>query len=189
MVLIGVFLVGAPPAAAAPRTVDLEISEEGTEYAQWRVRVPIPAGWKLHQEQGVPLIAFTRRYAGQCALHVNLYAEPAPGSFPLKRVLRKADDVERNTRSTAASNGVPFAVKSWIGKIGGLAFGGGATGPGGFAQVRFTPRPTDDAPKLVLTAQGGTDGACFDIKLDRAPGMVVRALRPVAADSTLHHTD
>jgi hypothetical protein len=175
---------------AAQRTFELRIAvEEGAAPSPWVFEVPVPTGWKARTEEGWPIAVLVRRYSKGCELFVQVYAEPAPGSFPLAKVLKKADRVERGRRSVSAG-GQQFAVTFRLGQIGGLAFGGGATGPGGFAALRFNPERADGAPKLVLTAQGGTEGSgCFSADLGRAPGLVVRGLRPIAARSTLRYAD
>ena len=131
-----------------------------------------------------------RRLRGRsrCELFVNVYTEPSPGTvFPLRSVLRHASRVERADR-LVVSDGRRFPGRYWVGRIGGLAFGGGATGPGGFATLHLMPEQRDSAAqRIALTAQGGTEGACFNVDTARAPKLVVDAVRPIVTGSVLRY--
>ena len=176
-------------AFAAPRTFELAVvSEDGAGVSPWVFDVPLPAGWKVLKDDESVLAAIVRRYSKGCELFVNVYTEPRPGAvFPLRRVLQHASRVERADR-LVVSDGRRFPGRSWVGRIGGLAFGGGATGPGGFATLHLMPEPRDGAaPRITLTAQGGTDGACFNVDTTRAPKLVVDAVRPIVTASVLRY--
>src|SRR4051794_30269400 len=122
--------VSDPAVAAAPPTFSLAVvSADGNGVSPWVFDVPLPAGWEVITDDDSVLAAIVRRYAKGCDLFVNVYTESRPGTvFPLRRVLRHASRVERADR-LVISDGRRYPGRYWLGRIGGLAFGGGATGP------------------------------------------------------------
>jgi len=177
-------LCSQPVAAAAPSSVELPVYTD-REPSPWTFVVPVPSGWTPVTEPGSPVAALTRRYARGCELFVQVLGEPGRGSFPLARALKRVRRAERGQRFVDAG-GPRFVVNSRLAQVGGLAFGGGATGPGGFAVLRF--RGWGDAPDLALTAQGRTEGTgCFSVSLRRAPELVAVLLRQIAAGTGLRY--
>ncbi len=64
---------------------------------------------------------------------------------------------------------------------------GGATGPGGFATLHLMDERQDPAApdRIMLTAQGATDGACCGLDTSQAPKIVDEAIRPIVTSRVL----
>jgi len=159
--------------------------------SSWTVDVPVAAGWTATTFKGYPGVAtITRPFAKGCELFLQVVVVGSADGAPEVVPPRSRSGVERGDRTVVVetpSGRQHFDVGTHVAKTKGLAFGGGATGPGGFAMVEFVPRArVRDVPAVTVLAQGGTEGAgCFSVSLKSAPGLAHRALDPIARATRL----
>jgi hypothetical protein len=152
----------------------------------WAVDVPVAAGWKATTVKDFPGMAtITRPFAKGCELFLQVTVVGSSDGVPDVGRPKRRRGIERGERSAVVatpSGERHFDVTTRVAKTGSLVFGGGATGPGGFALVDFAPRAQSrDVPAIAVLAQGGTDGSgCFSVSLQSAPGLALRALEPIA---------
>lgn len=157
----------------------------------WAVDVPVAAGWTEMTFKGHPGVAtITRPFAKGCELFLQVVVVGSSAGAPEVGPPRSRIGVERVDRTVVVetpSGEQHFDVATHVAKTKGLVFGGGATGPGGFAMAEFAPRAqTRDVPAVTVLAQGGTEGAgCFSVSLRSAPGLAHRALGPIARTTRL----
>ena len=157
----------------------------------WTVDVPVAAGWTATTFKGYPGVAtITRPFANGCELFLQVMVVGSADGAPEVGPPRSRSGVERGERTVVVetpSGKQHFDVGTHVTKTKGLVFGGGATGPGGFAMAEFEPRAQSrDVPAVTVLAQGGTEGAgCFSVSLKSAPGLAHRALDPIARATRL----
>lgn len=183
-----------PPTQAAPSAqpaaIQLPVLLEATaEPGPWEIDVPVAAGWKSVVEPGQPIAAITRPFGRNCILLVQVAATGTTGKppEPTQRGLRKTEKGSRSLVVDGPEGEVRFAVRFKLGEARRLVFSGGATGPGGRADVVF--EPAGSVPWLNLTAQGGTEGpGCLSRSVESAPATVLKALRLIARDATVRYT-
>jgi hypothetical protein len=118
------------PSAPTGPVVRLSVHVDGSPDASpWDVEVPLPAPWrKLASDGGIAGIA--RPYSNSCELFLQITARGTSGSAGRPTIPRKAAVIESGRRSQTVA-GQRFDVSYRVAQVGGLAFDGGATGPGG----------------------------------------------------------
>ncbi len=190
--LVAVIGCGAETEPAAVRSgLALPVLVDGTMRSPWAVDVPVPEGWQFVRDAEASVAALSRPFAPECELFVQLTTRGSTEALGRPESRGGLTSVERGRRSIQVrlpDGQERYSVGFRVLAAGGLAFGGGATGPGGRVTVRFEPdgAPWRTTPSVELVAQGGTEGpGCFSIPLDRAPTLVLRALGVIGRETTL----